>query len=203
MTTVAVTDYSSLGAGINDFATRSYDSGQLDRFIALAEAEFRLYFGPNFAKETSTTLSFTDGSASLPAGFVRFIALTHSTYGGLTETSIGAVREARISNSGIPARVAVTGSTLELDTEFTGDMTLDYEGTLAGLTNSNATNWLILNAPQAYLSMCLAMEKAYLEKWDASAMLKANALQTLNDLGFQSMVAQLGRSTVRIPGATP
>src|SRR6185369_16222665 len=146
--------------------------------IGLAEADFRLYFGPNFAKDTAnTSLAFTSGSATLPSGFIRPISLLHTTYGGLTETTIGDVRQRRISgNTSTPAVFAVTGSTIELDATYTGNLTLDYEGTLTGLSGSNTTNWLVLNAPQAYLAMCLHYAKAKAEDPSAPAY-KANALQ--------------------------
>lgn len=202
--TVAVTDYASLTTAINDFAERSYDAGETDRFIGLAEADFRLYFGPNFAKDTAnTSLAFTDGSAALPAGFIRPLALIHSTYGELIEATIGTVREARlyVTTAG-PHVYAVTGSTIEVGPSYTGNLSLDYEGTLTGLSSSNTTNWLITNAPQAYLQMCLHYAKAF-EEDPLAATYKAAALQTLSDLNTQSFAAQYGKSAARIHGATP
>jgi len=196
-----VTDYTTLAAAIDTWDERTHDS---DELIGLAEAEFRLYLGPNFAKETSTTLTFASGSAALPAGYVRALALTHSVYGTLGQRSIGAVRSRRIADaSGIPDIFAITGSTVETAPSYTGDLTFDYEGTLAGLTSTNATNWLITNAPQAYLSMCLSMAKAKFEDYQSAAVLRSQAISTLNDLGIQSMVGQLSRASVTIPGATP
>jgi hypothetical protein len=202
--TVAITDYSSLSTAINDFPERSYTQGEIDRFIGLAEGQFRLYLGPNFAKETSTTLSVTSGSATLPTGFVRALSMVHATYGVITEKPIAAVRERRVWDaSGIPDIYAITSTTVEVAPSFTGSLTFDYEGTLTGLSASNTTNWLITNAPQAYLTMCLSMEKAYNEDWATAGNLEARALGILTDLGIQSMVAQLGRSGVHLPGSTP
>jgi hypothetical protein len=202
--TVAVTDYASLTSAINDLTEGGYEAGETDRFIGLAEADFRLYFGPNFAKDmANTTLAFTSGSASLPAGFIRPIALIHSTYGALTERSIGAVREARLfTTSSGPNIFAVTGSTIEVGPSYTGNLSLDYEGTLTGLSNSNTTNWLVINAPQAYLAMCVHYAKAFDED-PAAPSYKAAALQMLSDLGEQSLVATHGRASVTIPGSTP
>lgn len=204
MTVAAITDYASLTAAIGDFTDRTYTAGETDRFIGLAEGEFRLYLGPNFAKETSATLTVTAGSAPLPTGFVRALSLVHTTYGDLDAKSLDYIRSRRVwDSSGVPDSYAITGSTVEVAPIFTGSLTFDYEGTLAGLSGGNATNWLITNAPQAYLTMCLSMEKAFNEDWSAASALRSSAMQTLNDLGVQSMVAQFGRASVRIPGATP
>jgi hypothetical protein len=200
---MAITTYATLTTALSDWAERTYTSAQTDEAIGLAEGEFRLYLGPHFSKETSATLTVTSGSGTLPTGLVRVISLVHATYGGLTEASAGAVREQRIwDTSGIPTIYAIQGTTIITAASFTGSLTLDYEGTLTGLSSGNTTNWLITYAPQAYLSMCLYFLKAREE--DPSAMgYKLTALKTLEDLGIQSMVMQQGRATVRIPGATP
>jgi hypothetical protein len=200
----AVTDYTSLTSAINDLTEGGYATGDTDRFIGLAEADFRLYFGPNFAKETtSASLGFTSGSATLPAGFVRALSLVHSTYGGLKQATLGAVREKRIlDTSGIPTIYAVTGTTVEVGSAYTGNLRLDYEGSLTGLSSGNATNWLITNAPQVYLAMCVYYAKAFDED-PAAPNYQAAAMKRLDDLGVQSMVAQYGRASRRTRGPTP
>jgi len=198
-----ITDYASLTAAISDWDERTWTAAQTDEFIGLAEAEFRLYFGPNYAKETSATLPFTTGSATLPSGYVRALSLTHATYGALDQKPLGVIRERRVWDAtGIPDCYAVTASSIEVAPSFTGDLTLDYEGTLAGLSSGNTTNWLITNAPQAYLQMCLHFAKAKMEDPAATAY-KAMALATLDDLSAQSVVGQYGRATVTLPGSTP
>lgn len=197
----AINDYTSLVSAINDWDERSHDVNEL---IGLAEAEFRLYLGPSFAKETSATLTFVAGSTALPAGFIRALALTHAAYGGLRQGGIAEIRERRIHiTTGVPDLFAITGATIEIAPSYDGDLILDYEGTLTGLSTGNATNWLVVNAPQAYLSMCLSMAKAKFEDYASAATLKSAALKTLDDLGIQSMVAQSSRAGVSLPGATP
>lgn len=199
---MAITDYASLVTALADWSERSdYDE---DEIIGLSEGEFRIYFGPTFAKETSGTLTFTSGSATLPTGLVRVLSLVHATYGALTEQTAGAVREQRVwDTSGIPSIYAIQGTTVITAASYTGDLTLDYESTLTGLSSSNTTNWLITYAPQAYLSMCLSFIKARGEDYDGAGVLKAASLKTLDDLGIQATVAQQGRASIRIPGMTP
>lgn len=199
----AVTDYDTLTAAINDLTEGGYATGETDRFIGLAEADFRLYFGPHFAKESaSLTLTFTAGSTAIPAGFIRPLAMTHATYGSIPQTDIGTIRARRIAGGGNPTGFAVTGSTVEVDGGFAGTMIFDFEGSLVGLSSGNTTNWLITNAPQVYLAMCVYYAKAFDEDPSAPVYL-ASAMQRLNDLSIQSIVAQQGRATVTIPGMTP
>ncbi len=199
---MAITDYTTLVAALSDWSESS-NGYSADEVIGLAEAEFRIYFGPNYVKDTSTTLTVTSGVATLPSGFIRPISLTHSTYGAIDQRLMDAVRERRIFDaSGIPGIYAIEGNTVQVAPLYTGDLTFDYEGTLTGLSGSNATNWLITNAPQAYLSMCLYFIKAREE--DPNAInYKQSSLATLNDLGFQAQVAQMARAGVKLHGVTP
>ncbi len=200
---MTITTYATLTAALSDWAERTYTAAQTDEAIGLAEADFRIYFGPSYATETSGTLTFTAGSATLPTGLVRVLSLVHATYGGLRQRSAGAVREQRVwDTSGIPTIYAVEGTTIITAALYTGDLTLDYEGTLTGLSGSNTTNWLITYAPQAYLQMGLHFLKLR-EEDPAADSYKARSLATLQELGIQSVVVQQSRASVTIPGMTP
>lgn len=197
----AIIDYTSLSTAIDEWAER--DDWDTDQIIALAEAEFRLHLDPHFSREATTTLTFTDGSAAIPTGFVRPLALTSTTYGPLVEASIGHIRERRIwITTGIPDCFAITGSTVEVAPAYTGDLTFDFESTLTALSSSNATNWLITAAPQAYLAMCMFFGKAKDEDPLAGSY-RAQALSTVDALVQQSTVAQYGRASTKLRGATP
>jgi hypothetical protein len=196
-----ITDYDTLSAAINSWDERTHD---VDELIGLAEGEFRLYFGPNYTKETTGTLTFTAGVAAIPAGYIRPVAMSHATGGPLTQVSWDALNTYNpMGLSGIPTLYALSGSQIKTAPLHDGDLTFTYEGTLAGLSGSNATNWLITNAPQAYLSMCMSFAKAKFEDYPNAALLKSAAFQTLGDLGIQSTVAQYGKASMTIRGATP
>lgn len=194
-----ITDYTSLAAAIDEWDERSHDA---DELVGLSEAEFRIYLGPNYARETGAAVSFTNGLGSLPTGFVRFISLSDTTYGNLTQVSWDALTDYNVTGgAGIPTKCAISGTQIKTDYSFTGSRTLRYEGTLTGLTTDNPTNWLIEIAPQAYLSMCMSFAKAKFEDYSNAAMLKGAAFKTLADLGMQSTVAQYGRASLRLRAA--
>lgn len=196
-----ITDYDSLSSAINNWDERTHDA---DELIGLAEAEFRIYFGPTYVRETTATLAFTSGLATLPTGWVRAISVTHATGGPLTQTSWdGLATYDPYGVSGIPALYAISGTQIKTAPIFTGNLSVTYEGTLVGLSSSNTTNWLITYAPQAYLSMCLSMAKAKFEDFQGAALLRSQSLSTLNDLGTQATVARYGHAGMTIRGATP
>lgn len=194
-----ITNYTTLAAAIDDWEERDLDA---DELIGLAEAEFRVHLGPHYARETSATVTFTGGSASLPTGFVRPLAMTHSTYGEIDLVTLAQVRKRRLNATGIPSVYAVTGSTLEVGPSYTGNLTFDYEAKLTGLDGSNATNWLITNAPHVYLDMCRFYAKSKFEDPNAVAF-RAAALANLDLLVEQSTIAKYGQAGAVLRGCTP
>lgn len=195
-----ITNYATLAAAIDDWEDRTLDA---DELIGLAEAEFRIHLGPHYARETSATVAFTSGSASLPTGFVRPISMVHATYGEIGLVTLAQARRRRVWDaSGIPSVYAVTSATLECAPTFSGDVTFDYEAKLTGLDGSNATNWLITNAPHVYLDMCRYYSKSKFEDPNA-AIFRAAALANLDALVEQSTVAKYGQGGAVLRGVTP
>ena len=199
-----ITDYATLTAALSNWDARTWSSADTDEAIGLAEAEIRLYLGPNYAKETTVTLN-TDasGEASLPSGFIRVLSLTHSTFGPLQQVAREALDQYNVLGlSGVPAYYAITGSIIKTAPIYDGNLTLTFDGKLTGLSGSNTTNWLITNAPQAYLSLCMYFLKAKMEDPLAQAY-RAQGMQTLADLNLQALVGQYGRTALTIKGPTP
>lgn len=195
-----ITNYTTLSDAIESWDERSHD---VDELIGLAEAEFRLYLGPNYAKETMASLTFASGVASVPAGYLRAISMTHATGGPMTQVSLDALNTFNpMGVSGIPALYAISGGSIKTAPVFDGVASFTYEGTLAGLTGPNPTNWLIEKAPQAYLSMCMYFAKAKSEDPAAGAYRDA-ALTALGSLNVQDTVARYGHAAMTIRGATP
>lgn len=195
-----ITNYTTLSAAIEDWDERSHD---VDELIGLAEAEFRLYLGPNYSKETTATLTFTSGVASVPTGYLRAISMTHATGGPMSQVSLDALNTYNpFGVSGIPALYAISGASIKTAPVFDGTASFTYEGTLTGLSGSNATNWLMDKAPQAYLSMCMYFAKAkYLDP--AAGAYRDAALTALGSVNFQDTVARYGHASMAIRGATP
>ena len=201
---MAVSDYASILTEVNSHTDRTYTQAQIDTFIGLFEADAQLELGPNYQRETSSTLTVTSGSATLPTGFVRAIEATHATYGRIDEASIGAVRDRRVwDTSGIPEIYAVTGTTVETAPSFTGSLTFDYESTFAPLTSSNTSNWLITAAPQSYFWGVMGQARAFQKDFTTAAALGGMALGVVRKVVERSVVAQFGRASVKISGSTP
>jgi hypothetical protein len=201
---MSLTSYSGLSTAIGTWGTRTYSQDQLDEFILLAEASMNRRLGPHYTRETSATVTFTAGAASIPTGFVRAISLVHTTYGALDQATIATVRERRVwDTAGIPYIYAVTGTTIELAAVYTGDLTLDYEARFTGLSGSNTSNWLLALAPDAYLFYCRAAQAAYEEEFQQAGIFEAKGAAVIDEVVLEAMVGKLGNATVHLPGYTP
>lgn len=197
-----ITDYTTLAAAIATWDERTHDA---DEIIGLAEAAIRNALGPSYAREASTTISTSSsGVASLPSGFIRPVALTHATYGQIRQRTIAEVRQ-RIAadGAGVPDIFALTGSTILVAPTYEGDLTLDHEAILTGLSASNTTNWLITTAPHVYLSMCLSVAKAKFEDQSGSESYQRQAFDAIGQLRALSIAAQFGTAEMSPDVAMP
>lgn len=202
---MAITDYTSIRTELNNHTKRAYSQAQVDTFLGLAEADINLLLGPNYVRETNTTIT-TDstGVASLPSGFQRFISLSHGTYGNIPLVAWEVLSAFNPTGAGgIPEKCAIQGNSIKVAYTFEGDLTLNYAGTLTPLTASNPTNWLLLKAPQIYFLMVFAQSKLFEEEYQLGNAAKGEAAGLLSALGVQAMVAQHGRSQLKLRGGTP
>lgn len=175
-------DYTSLSAAISTWATRTYSQAQTDEFIQLAESAFNRRL-QGYQRETTTTLTAdTNGDIALPADFLGM----RSVYDG---------DDAYTYN--------ISGSTLNvIDGESRG-FTVTYYAKLLPLSATNTSNWLLAAAPDAYLFMCKAQQRAFEEEFQTAAGFEGKALAIIDELSMQNTVAQYGRMSLRVPGATP
>lgn len=172
-----VSSIAGLRASINEWAERDYDDAQLDEFIGLAEASIRRRLAGYQREITTTVTADADGKASLPADFLGIRSLSYDSR---------------------PVRYGISGSALVIVDGAGKTFDLIYFGRLPALSDSNPTNWLLDAAPDVYLFMCQAQQRAFTEEYQTAAGLEAKALGALADLNLQSTVAQYGRAGIRL-----
>lgn len=141
-------NYSELKAQIADSLHRSDLTAQIPGFIARAEA---LLFREISVKglEIAVTGVTSGGSIALPSDCATVGRIT-TTYGG-KESPLD-YDPAPAYNSGLPLTYTLEAGALKLDSATDGyAYTLYYTPTLAPLSDSNTTNWLLTNAQDLYL----------------------------------------------------
>lgn len=168
---MALNDRTALKASIADWLNRADLTTVIDDFIALVEAEVgRILKGRALTTTTGVTFD-TSGAVSLPSDFVRAKALTLETdlYSWPVEFKPYEYliqKRGQLVN-GPPRYVCVVGDQMlfapisDSDTAYTG--TLVYDATVAPLTSTNTTNWLLTSHPDVYLFGSLYQSAPYLK----------------------------------------
>lgn len=171
-------DFASLKTAVNNWAERSYSDSQLNEFIELAEARIRRNLVGYQREVTASLAADSNGAFTLPTDFLGMRAVYYQNR---------------------PYRYNISGSTATVidGAGYTFDVT--YFGKLPALSDTNTTNWLLDEAPDAYLWLVKAQSREFNEEWEAAAGLEAKGLSALADLNLQSTVAQYARTGMQLP----
>ena len=200
---MAITTYAELQTAIADFLNRDDLTSAIPTFIDLAEAQMQREIRHYEMMQRSTAPIDTRYSA-LPSGWletVRFHIVGDQSY-RLELTSMDDMLQLRTQNSatGRPTHYAHIGSSLEVyptpDEAYTAEL-LYYEK-IPALSDSNTSNWLLEQAPDAYLYGSLLQSAPYLRD-DARAQVwtsfYAGAVASVNN---ESDRARFGGSGLRM-----
>lgn len=146
-----ITTYAELQTEAASILHRDDLTEEIKRSIALCEAELQakcklLEF------ETTGNVTITSGSGTLPSGLVgiRGVYWNASTINELEYVNTDAFNAMR-NNTGTPEFYTVTGSTLSVSPSDTGTAVVTYMAKFTALSNSNTSNAILSNFPDAYL----------------------------------------------------
>ena len=184
---MAITDYITLKSTLADYLHRSDLSDSiLSNFVQLGEARINRQLRLLQQEEIATlTLAAGDSTVALPTNWQETIDVVYAdNKRSLQPQNIGALnsQSSSANATGRPLLYAVTNGTLSF--EITAD--IQYSILLNYFERWNiaadTTNWLLENAPDAYLYASLIEAKAYTKK-PQELSLWADGLQTaLDDL---------------------
>jgi hypothetical protein len=187
---MTITTYATLKTAIADFLNRDDLTSVVPTFIALAEADIQRKVR-HWRMETRSTAQLDTQFSAIPSDWletIRFYLTTGETsrLELISQAEMIDRKEADGNLSGTPAYYAMTGAQFELypvpDGTYAGELL--YFAKVPALSDSATTNWLLTNAPDAYLYGALIHSAPYL-KDDARiqvwAALYQSAIDSLND----------------------
>jgi hypothetical protein len=197
-----ITDSASLKTAVIDYLDRPDLAGSVDAYLALAEAGFNQTLR---AAEMEKTASIASGtSLGLPSDFLEWISVDWTggvgrAYPAFVEANSPEARYKHRPN-GPPQYFTISAQTVRLVPEQSGQIVLTYYGALPSLA-TNATNWLLTKAPDAYLYGVLG--QAYLYQKDPSAAqahmtLAMQALAALTNKADTQKVAKRPARTAEV-----
>jgi hypothetical protein len=198
---MAISTYTDLKTSIASWLNRDDLTSVIPDFISLAEAginrDLRHY---KMIERADATLD--SRYVQLPADWmetVRFSITSGNTYRLelVSRDDMLEYRQKTANTSGRPKFYANIGDTIEVfptpDADYT--MQLQYYSKTPALSDSNASNWLLLDAPDVYLYGTLIQSAPYLQddaRTQTWAALYAAALQSLQKASDDTRFAGSG-----------
>jgi hypothetical protein len=205
---MALTTYTELKSSLADWLNRTDLTSAIADFISLAEAQMERQLRTRQMIVRSTA-SFAAAAeyGTVPDDFleVKSMKLDTNPVTSLTFQTIDSMDQ--LSNttylsSGKPLYFTVVGNQFRLlpipDGAYTADLV--YYAKLAKLSATNATNWLLTQAPDVYLYGSLLQAAPYLQDdarisvWSSLYLAGLEQLQVADDRGSTSGGALLARA---------
>lgn len=197
-----LTTYDELKASIADFLNRDDLTAVIPDFILLSEAQMNREVR-HYRMEKRATALLDNQYTGLPTDFlqpIRFV-ITGSDVSTLEQASaleISKLREANNDTTGTPTTYSILDSSIEVFPKPDATYTLEllYYEKIDALNNSNPTNWLLNNYPDAYLYGALLHSSPYLQEdvriqtWSA---LYQKAISDINSESERSKTSASGR----------
>lgn len=172
---MAITDFASLKSTAASWLERDID----DAVVSMAESWLKRQLTGYQREVTATLTTDSTGAVALPADFLGI----RSVYSGRQ-----------------PFKYSISGSSLRVNNGASRVFDVTYYARLAPLSDSNPTNWLLLQAPDIYLYALLAQASAFAQDWQNAAIYEAKATEFLDQLNLQNTVAQYGRAGMVVNG---
>ena len=199
---MALTSYSELQSSIADFLNRDDLTAVIPDFITLSEAQMNREVR-HYRMEKRATAQLDTQYTALPQDFlqpIRFV-ITSSSVTTLEQSSaleISKLREANGDTTGKPTTYSILDSAIEVFPKPDATYTLEllYYEKILGLTNSNTSNWLLTNYPDAYLYGALMHSAPYLQedvRIQTWAALYQKAISDINSESERSKTSASGR----------
>jgi hypothetical protein len=157
---MAVDTFGELKTEVAAWLHRSDTTSRISTFIQFATARLsRTIKSPRL--ETSATLSFVAGIASLPTNFSAAIGMTNGTtqYKAVTAADMRSIRQNGINPDANVYTIA--NNQIQLYPADTVSATFVYKSKLANFVADSDTNWVLQNYPDVYLMASLAEARKY------------------------------------------
>ena len=199
---MALANYSDLKSSIADFLNRDDLTSVIPDFITMAEARLNREVR-NWRMENRATAEVDGQYSAIPADFIEPIRLhletgDYRTLELISQSEMQSRRMQSADTAGKPAYYALTQGEIEVypTPDGTYNLEMNYYAKIPALSDSNTTNWVLDNFPDAYLYTSLTHsapflgEDARLQLW---ASLSQNALDGITRDGEQAKFGGSGR----------
>lgn len=197
-------DYDELKAAVADFLLRDDLTAVIPTFIRLAEARMDRELR-HYRQEKRSNITLAGQYNDLPADYLQTIRL-QITDGPTSEVAPAStaqmlqMRADRNDRTGRPTHYTITAGSIELfptpDASYAA--TLVYHGRITGLSSVAPINWLLTEAPDAYLYGALLHSAPYLKDDNRTALWEGLYKVALENLMIASGDAKWAGAGLRV-----
>jgi hypothetical protein len=165
---VAITTWAELQTEVGDLLNYGDSAAKLQQYIALCEADLQVKV-KLLEFEATNTVTITDGSGTLPTGFLgaRSVYWDDDTDHPLTYITPAEFDRMRLNDSGDGHFYTISGSTIRTTPMGSGSVVITHMAKFTPLSGSATSNALLASFPNAYLYGS-AMHGAILHQDDAA-----------------------------------
>src|SRR6266487_287748 len=198
---MSISSYSELKTALANWLARDDLTSRIPEFITLFESSAGRRLATR-RQEISTSVTNTAGTAPLPSDFAERRSLIWvGSKPAILEYTAPEYFMGRWGDraAGTPVAFTIIGSNILVGPTDSTTLTLDYFATLAALSDSATTNWLLTNYPDAYLFGSLTEAFIFVGDADRAAIWKARADTALDEIIKLDAKTRLP-SRVRIDG---
>jgi hypothetical protein len=199
-----IATYAELQTAIADFLNREDLTAIIPTFIRLAEARMDRDLR-HWRQEQRSNADLDAQYSALPTDFLQPIRLQilagpSGEVAPISTAQMLQLRGDRADLVGRPTNYAITGGSIELypTPDDTYASSLVYYGRTPALSVSNTTNWLLTEAPDAYLYGALVHAAPYLKDDARLAVWESMFKLSLNMLNSSSEDAKYGGSGLKM-----
>jgi hypothetical protein len=201
---MAITTYAQLQAAVASWLDRSDLTTEIVDFITLFEAVANRRLRVR-QMETSTTLTPSSGSASLPSDYLQWRRVTWT---GSVRQELEYVHPSYLqalypdTPSDTPTVFTIEGSTLKVRPTSTTGLEFDYYQKIPALADDATTNWLLTAHPDLYLFGSLVEAQMFTVDPEQAAIWKARRDEVFDEISNLGRKSQ-GGGAIRVMGPTP
>lgn len=201
-TASAISDYASLLIDAGEYSGRDDVAHLFSRFVSLAEAKINRVLRVG-QMEASATIEIVDGNGDLPGDFLEARMVLGTAGQGLSAWSLQELQRRYGTTGGLSRGYSIVGGVIQARPTSSGNITLSYYARIPSLTPSSPTNWLLQQAPDAYLYA--VVEEIGVWARDAELAVNARSMKevALKELALQDEASRWGNGQVVIGGCTP
>lgn len=195
---MSISTYDELKSAVADFLNREDLTAAIPTFVRLTEARVDRELR-HWRMEKRSVVQLDTQYSAIPADFLQPIRLqiTDAPTGEVAPISTAQmlqVRGDRNDRVGRPTHYALTAGGIELypTPDLTYNASLVYYARIPALSDSNTTNWLLTEAPDAYLYGALMQSAPYLKDDARIAVWQSLYAAAVGNLNASSTEAKYG-----------